>query len=140
MNKKKPWHVDDNFWQNASLKTESDETIDVLHTLFDYILETLSDRIDEVRTVNNIMLSFFSNGREIISITVCKKNLRIYIHPPSGALFEPYASFRVERFNLWQTSFVKSKGMYCGMTIWVSKIEHIEGMKEVLMKIPDKVE
>ena len=137
---KKHLLVNDNFWQNASLKTESDETIDVLHTLYDYILETLSNRIDEVRTVQNIMLSFFSNGREIISITVCKKNLRIYIHPPSGALFEPDARFKVERFNLWQTSFVRSKGMYRGATFWVSKLEHIEGMNDILRRIPNKVE
>jgi len=140
MNLNKHLYISDTFWQNASIKSESNETIEVLHTLYDYILETFSNRIDEVRTVNNIMLSFFSNRREIISITVCKKNLRIYIHPPSGALFEPEAKFKVERFNLWQTSFVRSKGMYRGMTVWVSKLEHIEGMKEILRKIPEKVD
>ncbi|MGQ9706035.1 MAG: hypothetical protein ACUVWP_03395 [bacterium] len=136
---KKKFQLYNSLWQNASIKVESDETIDVLHTLFDYILDTLYERIDDARTVY-IMLYFFSNGRHIISITVCKKNLQVNIHHPSGDLFEQEANFKVERFKLWQTSFVKSKGKFRGSTAWVSKIAHIEGMKEILRKMPEKVE
>lgn len=84
-------------------------------------------------------LSFFSGGKEFLTVGVCLRNLRIYVHPAAGAFFDPGASFDVEKFRLWDSSYRKTTGMYVGMTVWVSEAEHLPAFKEIVKLIPKKV-
>lgn len=84
-------------------------------------------------------LSFFSGGKEFLTVNVCLRNLRIYVHPSAGAAFDPDADFDVERFRFWDSSYRKTAGKYVGMTVWVSEKKHLPAFKEIINQIPDKV-
>ena len=132
--------VGDEVWKTASSKLRSTETVKVLHSLFDHIIDALETRIDDIKTVKGQAIQFFSGGREFLTINVCRDNLRIYIHPPAGALFDPDAHFSVEKFRFWEGSFLKTSGKYRSMSAWVSEITHLTGMKEIIKHIPKVVD
>lgn len=97
-------------WQQCSARLKKGETVEILHNLFDYIVDTLKERVDDIRTDDGKAISFFSKGREILTINVTRKDLRIYIHPPARAFFDPKAKFRVEKFRFWEGSYHKASG------------------------------
>lgn len=128
------------FWQECSERLKNKEVVEVLHKLFDYIVNTLSTRIDGIKTENGKAISFFSKGREFLTINITRKNLRIYIHPPAEAFFEPEAKFSVEEFRFWEGSFRKSSGKYRGMSVWISEKKYLQGVKEIINQIPRTLE
>ena len=128
--------ISDDFWEKSRGRLKAPETVEVLNQVVDYIVDTLSGRVDNITAHEGLALMFFSKGREIIRINVNLRDLRIYIHQPSGALFEPNITFPVERFNLWASSFRKTSGKYSGMTAWISEKKHLVGVKEIIDKIP----
>jgi hypothetical protein len=40
---------------------------------------------------------FFSAGREILRINIGRRDMRVYVHPPAGALFDFKAKFTVKK-------------------------------------------
>ena len=131
--------VSEKFWQECSERLKNKEVVEVLHKLFDYIVNTLSTRIDGIKTEDGKAISFFSQGREFLTINVTRKNLRIYIHPPAGAFFEPEAKFAVEKFRFWEGSFRKSTGKYKGLSVWISEKKYLPGVKEIINHIPKTI-
>jgi len=128
--------VNEEVWQKCSERLKNEETVEVLHELSDYIVDTLSDRIDEIKIEDGKAISFFSQGREILTINITRKNLRIYIHPPAMAFFESKAKFDVEEFRFWEGSFRKSSGKYRGMSVWISEKKYLPGVKKTISNIP----
>ncbi|MCK4321254.1 hypothetical protein KAX08_01905 [candidate division WOR-3 bacterium] len=131
--------VSEKFWQECSERLKNKEVVEVLHKLFDYIVNTLSTRIDGIKTEDGKAISFFSQGREFLTINVTRKNLRIYIHPPAGAFFEPEAKFGVEEFRFCEGSFRKSTGKYKGLSVWISEKKYLPGVKEIINHIPKTI-
>jgi hypothetical protein len=108
--------VTQNTWKQCAARQKSEETVATLHGLFDCIVEGLAPRIDDIKTDDGKSISFFSEGREILTINVTRKDLRIYIHPAARTLFDPKSEFKVERFGFWEASYQKSSGKYRGMS------------------------
>ena len=81
-------------------------------------------------------IAFFSKGKEFLTINITRTNLRIYFQPSSGALFSKDGSFKVEKISLWEGSFQKATGKYRALTAWVSKEEHLPGIKKMIDAIP----
>lgn len=131
--------VSEKFWQECSKKLKNEKTVVVLHELFDYIVDILIKRLDDIKTEDGKAISFFSKEREFLTINVTRKNLRIYIHPPAGAFFEPEAKFGVEEFRFWEGSFRKSSGKYRGMSVWISEKKYLPGVKEIINHIPKTI-
>jgi len=125
-------------WAQYSARLQNEETAQVLHELFDLIVDTLGNRIDKIQLFEDKALMFFSAGREILRINIGRRNMRIYVHPPAGALFETKSRFEVEKISLWGSSFRKTSGKYCGISFWVSEMKHLIGAKEILNSIPSK--
>ena len=119
-------------------RLKTDEARSVLRGFVDLIAETLSERIDKVDIFEDKAIIYFSGGREILRINIGRYNLRVYVHPPAGALFDPDVEFEVEKFNLWDSAFRKTSGKYCGMSFWLSRMEHLDGAVEILKQIPSK--
>lgn len=128
--------VDEKFWQRCSARLKKEEAIEVLHELFDWIVNTLSPRIDDIRTDDDRAISFFSKGREILTINLTRKDLRIYIHPSARAFFNPKTKFRVEKFRFWEGSYHKASGKNRAMSVWVSEKKYLSGVKEIISHIP----
>ena len=126
-------------WQQCSLRPKEEETVEVLHKLFDCIVDTMADRINEIKADDGKAISFFSEGREFLTINVTRKDLRIYIHPKAGAFFDPKAKFDVEKFRFWDGSFHKASGKYKAMSVWISEKKYIPGVKKILDFIPKTV-
>ena len=131
--------VSEKFWQECSKKLKNEKTVVVLHELFDYIVDILIKRLDDIKTEDGKAISFFSKGREFLIINITRKNLRIYIHPPAGVLFEPKVKFNVEEFRFWEGSFRKSTGKYKGMSVWISEKKYLPGVKEIINHIPKTI-
>lgn len=127
--------IDERAWARFSAKLPNVEGIDLLRDLVSYMNRRLVHRIEEVRT-SDASISFFSKGREFLTINVTRKGLRVYFHPPSGVLFSKDEGFSVERTSIWESSFKKSSGMYRALTAWVSKKEHLPGIKTLIDRIP----
>ncbi len=132
--------VSEEVWQKCSERLKNEETVAVLKELFDYIVDTLAKKIDNIKTEDGKAISFFSQGKEILTINVTRKNLRIYIHPPALAFFEPNAKFAVEKFRFWEGSYRKSSGKYRGMSVWISEKKYLQGVKEIINQIPRTLE
>jgi hypothetical protein len=126
-------------WQQCSLRLKNEETVKVLKSLFDLIVDILAERIDEIKTDDGRSISFFSEEREFLTINVTRKDLRIYIHPKAGAYFYPKAKFDVERFRFWEGSFHKASGKYRAMSVWISEKKCLPAVKEIIDIIPKKV-
>jgi len=127
--------IDDNTWKQFAAKLSSLEAEKMLRELISYVGDKLKSRVDETRTWKG-GIAFFSKGREILTIDVIRKGLRIYFQPAAGALFSSDVDFGVERVNLWKSSYHRTSGKYRGMTAWISKEEHLEGIKRLIDKIP----
>ena len=128
--------VSEEFWQESSNRLQSAETVEVLRELFDYAVDSLAPRIDDIKAEDGRAICFFSSGREILTINVTRKDLRIYIHPPAGAFFDPEEDFDVERFSLWKGSFQKKSGKFRAMSVWISEKKYSPGVKELIRRIP----
>jgi hypothetical protein len=129
--------VDEESWQQCSTRLKKEETAEVLHKLFDYVVDALEKRIDEIKADDGRAISFFSREREILTINVTRKDLRIYIHPPARAFFDPKARFKVEKFRFWEGSYQKTSGKYRALSIWISKKKFIPGVKKIIEQIPE---
>ena len=128
--------VNNEFWQESTSRLQSAETVEVLRELFDYAVDSLAPRMDDIKAEDGRALSFFSSGREILTINVTRKDLRIYIHPPAGAFFDPNEYFGVERFSLWKGSFQKKSGKYRAMSVWISEKRYMPAVKALIDRIP----
>jgi len=126
-------------WQQCSLRLKKEETVEVLHKLFDYIVDILADRINEIKTDDGKSISFFSEGREILTINVTRKDLRIYIHPKAGAFFDPKARFNVEKFRFWETAYHKASGKNKALSVWISEKKYLPGVKKIIDCIPKTI-
>jgi len=128
--------VSEEVWQQCSARLKKEETVEILHNLFDHIVDTLKERVDDIRTDDGKAISFFSKGREILTINVTRKDLRIYIHPPARAFFDPKAKFRVEKFRFWEGSYHKASSKNRAMSVWTSEKKYLPGVKEIISHIP----
>lgn len=124
------------FWRESSSRLPDEEAAEVLRELFDHVAGALAKRIDGVKADGGKTLSFYSGGREFLTFNVTRTGLRVYVHPPAGALLEPEATFAVEKFRFWEASFQKRTGKYRAMSFWISTPEHVRGAREIIGRIP----
>jgi len=124
------------FWRESSSRLPSTEAAEVLRELVEHVVEGWARRVDEVKTVGGEGVIFLAGGRPFLTINVCRKNLRVYVHPDAGALVEPEAKFDVEKFRFWEGSFRKTSGKYNAMSFWISKREHLPGARDILAYVP----
>jgi hypothetical protein len=127
--------IDDETWKEISTKLKDAEALKVLREIVRYAIERLKSRIDEVKSSKDV-IAFFSKGKEFLTINVTRTNLRIYFQPSSGALFSKDEKFAVENVSIWEGSLQKTSGKYRAMTAWVSKEEHLPGIKTLINRIP----
>jgi len=127
--------IDEQAWKLISSKLTDVEALKVLREVIDYATERLKSRSDEVKLSRDVV-AFLSKGKEFLTINVTRTNLRIYFQPSSGALFGKDEEFAVEKVSFWEGSFQKSSGKYRAMTAWVSKEEHLSGIKKMIDSIP----
>jgi len=127
--------IDEQAWKQISTKLKNVEALKVLREVVSHVTEHLKSRIDEIKSSRE-KISFFSKGSRFLSINVGRTNLRIYFEPVSGALFSKDEEFAVEKVSFWETSFQKSTGKYRAITAWVSKEEHLPGIKTLIDRIP----
>lgn len=127
--------IDEETWERFSAKLPNLETQTVLRDLVDYVTDRLKSRIDQVKTLEG-GVAFLSEGKEFLTFNVTRKGLRIYFHPPAGALFSEQEEFSVEKASLWKSSYQKASGKYRAMTAWVSKETHLLGIKKLIDRIP----
>ena len=109
-------------------------SLKVLREVVNYATERLKSKIDEVKSSKDV-IAFFSKGKEFLTINVTRTNLRIYFQPSSGALFSKDEKFTVEKVSIWEGSFQKASGKYRAMTAWVSREEHLQGIKMLIDRI-----
>ncbi len=128
--------ISEKVWQETASRLQSEETIEVMRELFDYAVDRLAPRLDDIKVQDGRAIAFFSSGREILTINVTRKDLRIYIHPPAGAFFDPNEDFDVERFSLWKGSFQKKSGKYKAMSVWISEKKYLAAVKRLIDRIP----
>jgi hypothetical protein len=124
------------FWRESSGRLPSEEEAEVLRELVACIVRGWARRVDEVKTVGGEGVIFLSRGRPLLTVNVCRKNLRVYVHPEAGALFEAEATFDVEKFRFWEGSYRKTSGKYNAMSFWISKREHLPGARDILAYVP----
>ncbi|KPL02983.1 MAG: hypothetical protein AMJ90_04360 [candidate division Zixibacteria bacterium SM23_73_2] len=131
--------VTKDFWQKSSERLKNEEIVEVLQELFDYIVGTLRTRIDDIKTDDGKAIYFFSKGREFLTINVTRKDLRIYIHPPAKAIFDPESKFKVEKFRFWEGSYHKKSNRFKAMSIWVSEKRYLSEVKKIINYIPKTI-
>lgn len=127
--------IDEQTWKQISTKLKDVEALKVLREVVNYAYERLKSRADQVKSSRDA-IAFFSKGKEFLTINVTRTNLRIYFQPSSGALFSKDEKFAVEKVSFWEGSFQKSSGKYRAMTVWISKEEHLPGIKKMIDSIP----
>jgi len=127
--------IDEQTWKQIATKLTDVEALKVLREVVNYVTDRLKSRIDEVKSSRDV-IAFLSKGKEFLTINVTRNNLRIYFQPSSGALFSKDEKLAVEKVSLWEGSFQKSSGKYRAMTAWVSKEEHLPGIKKMIDNIP----
>lgn len=125
-------------WEQFSAKLSSAEVMRVLRELVNYVTDRLRPRIDRMKTSKD-SVAFLSKGKEFLTIKVTRTGLRIYFHPPADVLFDKNEKFSVEKVSIWESSFQKASGKYRAMTAWVSKEEHLPGIKALIDRIPTSV-
>jgi len=128
--------ISEDVWQKFHGKLKNKRVIKVLHGLFDHIVKTFSKRIDSIKIEEGVSIAFFSGGREFLTINVTRYDLRIYIHPAARVYFDPGEKFEVENFRFWDASLQKRTGKYRGMSVWISDIRFMQGVKDILKLIP----
>jgi len=124
------------FWRESSSRLPSEEAAEVLRELVAYVVDGWARRVDEVKTVGGEGVIFLLRGRPLLTVNVCRKNLRVYVHPEAGALVEPEATFAVEKFRFWEGSFRKTSGKHNAMSFWISKPEFLPGARDIIGLIP----
>jgi len=127
--------INDKTWKEISTKLTDAQALKVLREIVNYTTERLKSRIDEVKSSRDI-IAFVSKGKELLTINVTRTNLRIYFQPSCGALFSKDEKPAVEKISIWEGSFQKASGKYRAMTAWVSKEEHLSGIKTLIDRIP----
>jgi len=127
--------IDEQAWRQISTKLTDAEALKVLREVVNYATERLKSRIDEIKSSKDV-IAFFSKGKEFLTINVTRSNLRIYFQPSSGALFSKDEKSTVEKVSIWEGSFQKASGKYRAITAWVSKEEHLPGIKKLIDRIP----
>jgi len=127
--------IDEQTWKQISTKLTDVEALKVLQEVVNYVIERLKSRIDEVKSSRDV-IAFLSRGKEFLTINITRTNLRVYLQPSSGALFSKDNEFTVEKVSFWEGSFQKSSGKYRAVTAWVSKKEHLPGIKKMIDSIP----
>jgi hypothetical protein len=128
--------VGEAFWRESSERLPSAEAAAALRGLFDHVAGVLAKRIDDVKVDGGKTLSFYSGGREFLTFNVTRTGLRVYVHPPAGALFEPDETFAVEKFRFWDASFQKKSGKYRALSFWISERKYLAGAEEIIKHIP----
>lgn len=124
------------FWRESSSRLPSAEAAEVLRELVACVIDGWARRVDEVKTVGGEGVIFLSRGRPFLTVNVCRKNLRVYVHPEAGALFEAKATFDVEKFRFWEGSYRKTSGKYNALSFWISERKHIPGARKILSRVP----
>lgn len=127
--------INEQVWKQFSAKLSSAEALDVLREVVNYVTDRLRSKIDQVKTSKD-SVAFFSKGKEFLTINVTRTGLRIYFHPPAGVLFGKDEKFLVEKISIWEGSLQKASGKYRAITAWVSKAEHLPGIKILIDRIP----
>lgn len=127
--------IDEQTWKQTSTKLTDVGALKALREVVNYATERLKSRIDGVKSSKDV-IAFFSKGKEFLTINVTRTNLRIYFQPSSGALFSKDEKFAVEKASIWEGSLQKASGKYRAMTAWVSKEEHLPGIKTLIDRIP----
>lgn len=127
--------INEQVWKQFSARLSGAEALSVLRELVNYVTDRLRLRIDQVKTSKD-SVAFFSSGKEFLTINVARTGLRIYFHPPAGVLFSKNEKFLVEKVSIWEGSFQKASGKYRAITAWVSKEEHLPGIKALIDRIP----
>jgi len=122
-------------WEQFSAKLSSAEALGVLRELINYVTNRLKSKIDDIKTSKDTV-AFFSKGKEFLTINVTRTGLRIYFQTSAGVLFDKSEKFSVEKVSIWEGSFQKASGKYRAMTAWVSKEEHLPGIKSLIDRIP----
>jgi hypothetical protein len=129
--------VGEAFWRKSAERLPSAEAAAALRELFDHVADVLAARVDDVKVDDGKTLSFYSAGREFLTFNVTRNGLRVYVHPPARAFFEPEATFAVEKFRFWEASFQKRTGKYRALSFWISSPKHVRGAKAVIGRIPE---
>jgi hypothetical protein len=124
------------FRRESSSRLPDEEAAEVLRELVACVIDGWARRVDEVKTVGGEGVIFLSRGRPFLTVNVCRKSLRVYVHPAAGALFEAGATFGVEKFRFWEGSYRKTSGKYNALSFWISKREHLPGAREILACVP----
>jgi hypothetical protein len=127
-------------WQQYSQRPGDPAVIDILRMLFESTIELLAERIDDIRDVDGKAISFFSKGREILTINITRKNLRVYVHPPSLAYFDPGLEYGVEKLSFWESSYHKKTGSYRGLSVWISDKKYLQNIEKIIRNIPQNTE
>ena len=131
--------IEKDIWDSCSPRLQDETSADILRDLLEHIVNTLSDRIDDIKTVEGKAISFFSNSREFLTINIMRVGFRIYIHPAARVFFDPKSKFKVEKFRFWDASFQKSSGKYRGMSVWIETKKFLPGVKKIIDKIPKSI-
>ncbi|UCD94497.1 MAG: hypothetical protein JSU69_00135 [Candidatus Zixiibacteriota bacterium] len=131
--------IKDEVWRQCAARTKKPELIDIARRLYDDIIDILGKRIDEVKADDGRAISFFSKGREILTINIARNSLRIYVHPPAQAFFDPDDKFKVERFRFWEGSFQKKTSRYKGLSVWISEKRYLPAVKKIVSRIPNDI-
>ena len=124
------------FWRESSSRLPTEEAAEVLRELVAYVAEGWARRVDEVQTVGGEGVIFLSRGREVLTVNVGRKKLRVYVHPAARALFGPKETFDVEKFRFWDGSFQKTSGKYRALSFWLSEKKYLPGAEEIIGHIP----
>jgi len=124
------------FWRGSSDRLPGEEAAEVLRELVAYVVDGWARRVDEVKTVGGEGVIFLSRGRPFLTVNVGRKNLRVYVHPPAGALFGPDETFAVEKFRFWEGSYRKTSAKYNALSFWISERKHLAGAREIISRIP----
>ena len=128
--------VDEDIWEQCSQRCKDAAVVDVLHKLSESVIKLLAERIDDIKTIDGRAISFFSRGREILTINVTRNDLRVYIHPPAMAYFDPKLEYKVEKLSFWESSYHKKTGKYRGLSVWISNKKYLRGVEKMIRQIP----
>ncbi len=128
--------IERDIWNQCSSRLKDEKTANVFRELLDYIANTLSERIDDIKSDDGKAISFYSDGREFLTINITRTGFRIYIHPAANVFFDPKLKFKVEKFRFWDASFQKTSGKYRGMSVWITEKKYLPGVKKIIDEIP----
>ncbi|MFQ5892474.1 MAG: hypothetical protein ACE5HW_06740 [Candidatus Methanofastidiosia archaeon] len=139
--------IDEKTWLKFCNKLPNLEAQKVLCYIIEYATKRLGSRIQRIKRLADHApggrvvkwldgICFVSQGRDLLTINVTRKGLRIYFYPAAGVLLDPKEKYDVEAMSLWKTSYQKKTGKYRGFTVWVSKEMHLPGIKTLIDRIP----